>query len=127
MVADLAEQGYACYSGRWNPAAPEDDLELWWNGESRAVVAHFQTLDGPRPVSFFLSGTVEIGGEEGGEFFGYLDRFDGPTESRSGIHRLFGAMGIQGELSGGVPAQFRSAQDPAFTALTACGEPGDRR
>ena len=124
-MSDLPERGFVCISGRWNARAPAPDLEVWWKPEQGELIAHFLTLDGPAPVSFFLSGTVDIGGEGDVEFFGYLDQFDGPVKSRSGIHRLFGAMGVQGELTDGVPVRIRSAQDASFTELTACGEPAD--
>lgn len=116
-IAKLVEQGYRCFVGTWNDSGAADDLRVYYNADTHDMVARFQVIDVEETTLYYLGGNVEV---QDGAYFGNLDRFEGPTESSSGIHRFFAALGVQGELESGTVSKFRTVQDEKYTELRAC-------
>jgi hypothetical protein len=116
-IARMKQEGYSCFQGRWNPRFQGDDLHFYWKDASREVVVRFEVVEGAASDVYYLAGTVE---RDDDAFFGRVDRFEGPTDSASGIHRLFAVMGIEGQLKAGAVQGFRTSQDQAFTPLRPC-------
>ena len=114
------DDSYQCYQGRWNPSATRDDLRVYWRPDSSEMVARFEVDDGSGTQLYYLGGTVDTAS---GEWFGHLDRFEGPTSSGSGVHRMFNGVDTQGSAVGGKLTTFRTTQDRDFTRLSACAGP----
>jgi hypothetical protein len=114
------DDSYQCYQGRWNPSAAQDDLRVYWRAESNEMVARFEVQDTTGVQLYYLGGTVDLAN---GEWFGHLDRFEGPTSSASGVHRMFNGVDSQGSATSSTLSTFRTTQDRDFTRLSVCAGP----